>query len=195
MKRTICRLLIVCVFGALLASCYPIPEIKRPTSIVGLDQHLKQVAAGDLSGQARLAQAFSGSYANGLGHDAQTARRLYFAAADRGDVQAQQQLADRNATTPDEMMESAYWAYRLVQKGNNLYRYMHKLGNFYIQPKFPAYDPVESCKWLLLSRRVLNKNESSFARAACFQQLYSDEVFQQAAERAQPLFEKLTKKP
>jgi hypothetical protein len=58
MKRTICRLLAVCVLGALLSSCYPVPTINRPRSIVGLDQTLRQVASGDMSKQSRLARDF-----------------------------------------------------------------------------------------------------------------------------------------
>lgn len=181
MKRVACRLFYLCVLSAPLCACIPVPRIDPPPSIAGLDQSLKRVASGDAAAQTELARNFSlAGIVGGLGKDEQAAQRLLYAAADRGDADAQRLLAgDRiqsaSPASPNKMMESAYWSYRLALGGNRVY--MQRLAELYAQPDFPAYNLIESCKWRLL------------ARGACDPKTYSAEVFQQASQRAQPLFQ------
>ena len=78
-------------------------------------------------------------------------------------------------------MESAYWTYRLALGGDRLY--MERLARLYAQPGFPAYNLIESCKWWLL------------ARQACDPKIYSADIFLQASQRAQPLFQQIPVKP
>jgi len=193
MRRTLPRILCFCLTGLCLSACVPVPKVAPAPNITALDQRLKQVATGDSSTQAELAQNFSNGY-GGVGQDRQTSTRLLYAAADRGDIKAQRQLAinykdkvsainatatTANTSSPDELMEAAYWLYQLAQKGDRVY--MERISALYARPDFPAYNLVESCKWQLL------------ARQACDPQHYSSEIFQEASKRAQPLLSQFSK--
>jgi len=183
MKRIACRIFYCCLLAMPLSACFPVPKVAPVPSIIGLDQNLKQVAAGDCQAQTKLARNFLDA-SNGLGKDLQAAQRLLYAAADGGDVNAQGLLTIRSlqpnrALEPDEMMESAYWFYQLAQGGDRLF--MMRLATLYAKPDFPAYSLVESCKWRLL------------ARQACDEKYYSAEIFQQASQRAQPLLKQFSK--
>jgi TPR repeat protein len=202
MKRTICRLFYGCLLASSLCACAEVPTIAPPPSIVGLDQRLKWVTLGNVTAQTALAESFLRT-SDGLGRDEQTALRFLYGAADHGDAKAQQLLEAIGSAGPtidikNDWMEHAYWAYRLAMDGNGLA--MSRLGSLYARPDFPAYDLIESCKWKLLwmekiKVRLFWTPKLSFKRATCDPKQYNDEVFQQASQRAQSLFQQIPVKP
>jgi TPR repeat protein len=188
--------LCVCLTGLCLSACFPVPTVAPAPDITALKWNLDQVArpnANSAQDFADLARSFSSGY-GGVGKDPQASTRLLYAAADRGSTKAQVSLASNykvlppnttvadaptNVSSPDELMEAAYWLYQLAQKGDRVH--MGRLSALYARPDFPAYDLVESCKWRLL------------ARQACDSQHYSAEIFLEASKRAQPLFSQFPK--
>jgi TPR repeat protein len=188
MKRSAGRLFYPCLLALSLCACVPVPKIANPPSITGLDQTLKQAAAGDVSAQMALGDFFLRDRGGGLGKDEQTALRLYYMAADQGNAGAQGRLSYRfsNANSqempvPDALMESAYWSYQRARSGDR--SHMQQLATLYARHDFPAYDLIESCKWRLLMRQTCNPK------------IYSDEIIDQASQRAQPLLQQFPVKP
>ncbi|MCL1961917.1 MAG: hypothetical protein FWG56_09145 [Desulfovibrionaceae bacterium] len=181
MKRTVGCLFYPCLLALSLCACVPVPKVEDPPAITGLDQTLKQAATGDAAAQTALGDSFR-YLSDGLGKDEQASLRLYYAAADQGDAQAQSKLSRYfTSSTPDALMESAYWAYQRARRGNPFD--MQRLASFYAKPDFPAYNLIESCKWRLLARQT------------CDPKTYSAEVIEQASQRAQPLREQFPVKP
>lgn len=160
-KHLLIRSLLVAPLIAALSGCVFFDKKSTP-SIHNLNVVLPKALAGDASAKGQLGSAFNNSYGyGGIETDAMASLRYLQEAAEADNGYAQLALGNiyragtANATTGDapriqpDLDKALYWLQRAAsQRQSGAY---YGLMQLYGAPGFAGADPVEACKWALIT--------------------------------------------